>query len=365
MQKTGSQVKMDAVTILRTIQTTVFSPPNPPSGPLPAGCTGPFATCLSSARTDTPTRVGLQRTSHSPTPPACSSFPITTFSACSTARALPWKTWASAKRNWMPMKRARSGSALPRPTTSFAARPRGMWLDFAFEKLFGLEERLSAQQRQRLLRHHQRQAGLPGFPPSSTLRAIQHRGAGHHQPAAGSADLPSGDPRLRMESPHPAHVSSRFGGRSRIRRLPPECAAAGRDARRRLHLAGKAICSRFATPATASRNSVAPRPTMDTRPPGPPTFRDRSRRTLRPGDRGQGRRRRAGTLPRPDADRNGAHERRGRPGDAAPPRQPPQSQSPSIYQRFGRDVGADIPMRDRLCSRAAAAAGSLRQRRPR
>ena len=38
---------------------------------------------------------------------------------------------------------ARSGASLPATTISFAARPTRIWLDFAFQKLFGIEERLS------------------------------------------------------------------------------------------------------------------------------------------------------------------------------------------------------------------------------
>ncbi len=114
----------------------------------------------------------------------------------------------------------------------FRGTPTRMWLDYAFQELFGLEERLCAANAGALLRHHQRQASLPSLPSTSALRPVQHRSAGHHQPSARPADLPSGDPRFRMEGAHPADLSSRFRRRSRIRWFPRECPTPGRDARR-------------------------------------------------------------------------------------------------------------------------------------
>ncbi len=274
MQKTGSQAKIECCdhSPLHSLE-TVFSPPNPPSGPLLAGCMGPFAIYRSSARTGTPKPAGLPRTSPSPTPPACSSFPITTFSACSTARALPWKTWASGKRNWMQRKPARSGSASPSRIISFAARPRACGWTSLFRSCSASKSGSAPPTPALYYDTISAKLASPGLPPPSTLRAIQHRGAGHHQLAAGSADLPPGDPRLRMESPHPAHVSSRFGRRPRIRRLPPERAAARRNARRGLLPLARLSARSPPRPRALQETWLhrnRPRPSDR---PAPPTFR--------------------------------------------------------------------------------------------
>jgi glucuronate isomerase len=85
----------------------------------------------------------------------------------------------------------------------FRGTPTRMWLDYAFQEQFGLQERLSAANAEAYYDTISAKLASPAFRPR----------AGDHQPAAGSVDLPPGHPRFRMECPHCPHFSSRFGGR--------------------------------------------------------------------------------------------------------------------------------------------------------
>jgi glucuronate isomerase len=92
------------------------------------------------------------------------------------------------------------------------------------------------------------------------------------------------------------------------------------------------------------RRWARPRPTTATRPPSPPTCRAPRSRLCSPRSRPGRRRRRRRTVPRPDADRNGRHVGRGRSGDAAAPGSF-RNHSATVFNRFGRDKGCDIPTR--------------------
>ena len=108
----------------------------------------------SSARTATPIRAGMPRTSRSPIRRSCSSCPTTTSSACcSPGRAArgPRRADAPTARRSRPTAR-RSGGASPRTTTCSAARRRGSGSTMRFETLFGIDEPLSAADRRRALR---------------------------------------------------------------------------------------------------------------------------------------------------------------------------------------------------------------------
>ena len=134
----------------------------------------------------------------------------------------------------MPMRRAAYGSASPSHYYLFRGTPTRMWLDFAFEELFGLEERLCASNAGAYYDTISAKLASPAFRPRALYDQFNIEVLATTNPPLDPLNLPSGDPRLRMEGPHLAYVSPRFGRRSRIRWLPPECAAAGRDARRGL-----------------------------------------------------------------------------------------------------------------------------------
>ena len=55
----------------------------------------------------------------------------------------------------------------------FRGTPTRIWLDFAFQELFGLTERLSEKTADLYLRHHLRKAADAGVPAPRPLRALQ------------------------------------------------------------------------------------------------------------------------------------------------------------------------------------------------
>ena len=55
----------------------------------------------------------------------------------------------------------------------FRGTPTRLWLDYAFEELFGLTEPLR-KDRRTLLRHHRRETAHAGVPAPRPLRAVQH-----------------------------------------------------------------------------------------------------------------------------------------------------------------------------------------------
>ena len=72
--------------------------------------------------------------------------------------------------------RARSGACSPSTTICSAARRRGSGSTMSSPTLFGFTERLSAADRRRLFRPHQRSARPAGIPAARAVRALQHRG---------------------------------------------------------------------------------------------------------------------------------------------------------------------------------------------
>ena len=176
------------------------------------------ARCPSSARTATPRPPGSRATSPSRIRSSSSSSPTTTSSACSTARASPWRSWRLARtRSKQPREVWRIFSS---HYHLFRGTPTRLWLDYAFQELFGLTERLSERTAEHYLRHHRAETGHAGVPAPRPLRAFRDRGAGHNRFAAGHARRSRSHPALRLERPHPAHLPSRSGGRSAVSRFP-------------------------------------------------------------------------------------------------------------------------------------------------
>ena len=170
---------------------------------------------------------------------------------------------------------------------------------------------------------------------------------------------------VRLDGPGRHRLSARRRGRPRVRRLRRQLARARRDHRlRHRHLGG---LSR--RPPQAPRllqvaiGATCDRPRPPHRPHREPAA-GRSRGAVRQGARRAGDAGRSRRLPRPDADRDGPDEPRGRPRPADPPRLLAQPLRPRSSPRFGRDKGFDIPQPHRLRARAEAAARRGRNASP-
>ena len=250
--------------------------------------------------------------------PTCSSSPTTTSSGCSTARALRWRSWASPAAMAARSNRttARSGSASPiiLPVSRHAHRPvAGRRAD----DVFGVEEKLT------------------GEAPSGSTTSWPRRLAARVPPArlferfnievlctTDAATDPLAHHQALREQGWCEHIRPnlppRRGGEPRAPRLAradraPERSVRHRDRRlshptfARWKSGGRSSSSMGATATDhAALTPYTARLSRRTRP------RRSSARAARPG-----RRRRRGALHGPHADGDGAHERRGWPGDAA------------------------------------------------
>ena len=210
--------------------------------------------------------------------------------------------------------RARSGGVFAEHYHLFRGTPTRLWLDHAFATLFGFEERLSAANADRYYDTHRRGAGDAGIPPARAVRALQHRGdRDHRKPArrlalaharsatrAGTAasSPPTGPTRSSIRSSRAFRTNldplrrdhrQRHGDLGRLPRRPPQA------------------------PRLLQARSARPRPTTAIRPRAPRTCRTREAGgPVRGASRRAMPRPRSGAVPRPDADRDGAHEPRGR-----------------------------------------------------
>jgi len=113
----------------------------------------------------------------------------------------------------------------------FRGTPTRMWLDFAFEKLFGLEERLNASNANAYYDTISAKLATPAFRPRALYEQFNMEVLTTTNPpldplTAHQAIRDSGWKARILPTFRPDSVR-----RSRIRRLPPECTAAGRDAR--------------------------------------------------------------------------------------------------------------------------------------
>ena len=96
----------------------------------------------------------------------------------------------------------------------FRGTPTRIWLDYAFQELFGLSERLSLEDCRPLLRHHRREAAHARVSATRSLRALPSRRPRHHRFAARFAGRSPGHPRFRMEGAHHPHFPPRSRRRS-------------------------------------------------------------------------------------------------------------------------------------------------------
>ena len=147
-------------------------------------CTRPSASCPSSARTATSTRgCWPTRTPRSARRPISSSSRIITSSGCSIRRACRWRRWACPRADGGPVERdprkiwqlfAEHYSPVPRDAQRRVARPRvGRGLRHHAEADGG--------QRAGSVRRDRGSSGDARVPAARAVRALQHRGAGHHR----------------------------------------------------------------------------------------------------------------------------------------------------------------------------------------
>ena len=211
----------------------------------------------------------------------------------------------------------------------FRGTPTRMWLDYAFQELFGLEERLSENNADLYYDTISEKLNTPQFLP----RALYERfnievlattdspldPLAYHQAIRDSGWKARIIPAFRPDSV----VDPDFPGFAE--RLPNSASRTARIASR-----WTAICMPSAMRArdsdaglTATDHGHPTAPTADLR-------RRGRRRALRSRHRRQSRCAGAGTLPRSDAHGNGAHEPGRRPGDADSSWQPSQSQPPGL-----------------------------------
>ena len=73
----------------------------------------------------------------------------------------------------------------------FRGTPSWLWLYHAFTEVFGVTERLSAENADRALRPHRRLPGAAGIPSARPVRALQYRGADHDREPARRPPLAS------------------------------------------------------------------------------------------------------------------------------------------------------------------------------
>ena len=189
----------------------------------------------------------------------------------------------------------------------FRGTPSWLWLDHAFTTVFGIDERPSAENADRLYDTIADALMRPEFRP----RALFER---FNIEVLATTDSPLDD--LRH---HRAIRDSGWKGRVVTAYRPdpvvdPDFPASPRTSSNsaaspaRTPPPGPAISTRSPTAAPISKRWARPRPTTAIRRRGPPISPPGGRSPVRPGQGRPGQRRRRGTLPRPDADRNGAHE---------------------------------------------------------
>ena len=141
--------------------------------------------------------------------PSCSSSRTTTSSACSIRKGCRWSRWACRARWRRGGDRPSQDLAdLRRQLHLFRGTPTGLWLAHELKAVFGVQQKLTAPTRRRSTTRS-RTTGDARVPPACALRAVQHRGPGHHRRRHRSAGAPPGHPPPRAGRPRPAHLPAR------------------------------------------------------------------------------------------------------------------------------------------------------------
>ncbi len=194
-------------------------------------------------------------------------------SACSTARACRWRSWACRPRT----------AARPRPTAARSGRSSLSIIICSAARRrrcgsTGCSPNASAStngSRPSTADHYYDSidAALktPGLPPARAVRAFRHRGDRDHREPARPARPSPRDPRERLERPGDDGLSSRSGDGPGGRRLPRQYRALRRDRGRGYRDLRRAISARTSSTARASARPGRPRPITATPAPSPRT----------------------------------------------------------------------------------------------
>ena len=208
-----------------------------------------------------------------PDPATLFVSPITTSSACSTARASGWRISAiPARGRQRPRRDPRADLAAVRRALSSLPRHADAALARSYLRdPVRVRGAPLGRQRGRVLRSDRRRPADAGLPPAGPVRALQHRGHRHHREPARRARSSRDDPAIRLERPRHHGLSARSGGRSGVSGLSRQPRAVRRADRMRYVRPGPATSTRIATAGRSSARSARPPPTMAIRPRGPPT----------------------------------------------------------------------------------------------
>ena len=268
-------------------------PTEPRRGRSRARSTPGCATCRSSARTAIPTRAGSPRTRRFPIRRSCSSCPTTTSSACCYSQGVPLEDLGVPRADGGPTET--DGRTIWRRFAEnyhlLRGTPSRLWLDHAFETVFGLDERLSAETADAIYDHIADCLARPEFRPRALFERFGIE-------VIATTESPLDD--LRWHRPI---RDSGWNGRVITAYRPdavvdPEFAgfAANVDALRRDHRLrhrrpGTATSTRTGPGAPSSRRTARPAPTTATPPRAPRTCRrPRPRRCSRACAGGRARR---------------------------------------------------------------------------
>ena len=101
----------------------------------------------------------------------------------------------------------------------FRGKPTRMWLDFAFQELFGLHERLSEKTADAYFDAISEKMQAAEFRPRALYERFQSRSVSDNRFAARFARRSQKDSRVEMEGENSADVSSGPGGRPGLQRV--------------------------------------------------------------------------------------------------------------------------------------------------
>ena len=338
-------------------------PADPSAATSRAGFMRKCGICRSSRLTVIPIRAGTRRTSRFPDPATLFVVPDHYIFRMLYSQGMRLEDLGIA---------AKDGSAVERDPRAiwrlfaahyhlFRGTPTRAWLDHTFATLFGFTERLSAENADDYYDRIDAALRTPEFRP----RALFER--------FGIEAIATTESPLDPLKHHETIRQSGWGGRVITAYRPdpvvdPEFEGFRRESRalRRAHRLRHRHLERLSRGASQAPR-VLPRIWRDLHRSRSSDRADRrslarpKRRPCSAASRPRARARGCGAVPRPDADRDGGDERRGRDGHADPSRLVPQPQRrhlPPLRPRHGRRHS----LADRLCPRAQAAARPLRQR---
>ena len=298
----------------------------------------------------------------------CSSFPTTTSSACSTARACGSRISAFATKDGSTVER--DPRAIWRRFAAhyhlFRGTPTRTWLDHTFATLFGFTERLSAANADAYYDRIDAALRTPEFRPRALFERFRIE-------AIATTESP-----LDPLKHHETIRQSGWNGRVVTAYRPdpvvdPDFEGFRREPRalRRDHRLRHRHLERLSGSASQAARLLPGlwRDLHRSRPPDGADGRSlagRRRGSVPPRLHGRCEPGGCGAVPRPDADRDGGHERRGRHGHADPSRLVPQPQPgalPPLRPRHGRRYSARGPITCAPSSRCSTASATSRTSR--